>query len=204
MSKLWKWGSYLKELGWDSNRINFLQLFTEQPKPSDNKGTKQLELGTLDSTLNHGVNEIECFAPPSRWQVGSSLGIKFKQSLGARNISRCSTHWVFVGVYHEEAEEQSKQRIQVSQWDWHWDSNETGISLRWQRAQCWGPWKHPPIAHMVIQHKHYGKIQHVARLYSYCINTVEDWAGPSQCSRSLAAVSAPFMATFVIYSWVSE
>lgn len=35
---------------------------------------------------------------------------------------------MFVGIYQDEAVEQSKERIQVSQWDWHCDSNETGIS----------------------------------------------------------------------------
>lgn len=55
------------------------------------------------------------------------LGIKYKQSLWSENISRCSTYCMFVGIYQDEAVEQSKERIQVSQWDWHCDSNETSV-----------------------------------------------------------------------------
>lgn len=35
---------------------------------------------------------------------------------------------MFVGIYRDEAVEQSKERLQVIQWDWHCDSNETGFS----------------------------------------------------------------------------
>lgn len=44
---------------------------------------------------------------------------------------------------------------------------------------------------MVIQHKHYGKIQHVALLYSFCIKTAEDWASCPNAVRSVSLL--PFV-----------
>lgn len=35
---------------------------------------------------------------------------------------------MFGGIYQDEAVGQIKEGIQVSLWDWHCDSNETGIS----------------------------------------------------------------------------
>lgn len=87
------------------------------------------------------------FLSPFSFQPGT----KYKQSLWSENISWCSTYCLFVAIHQDDAVEQSKERIQVSQWDWHYDSNGTGIS--YGGAHCCGPWKRPPIAHVVIQHK---------------------------------------------------
>lgn len=87
-------------------------------------------------------------------------------------------HIYFLGMYQGEAVERSKERIQVSQWDWHCDSNEKGFSHGGTRKSAVETsWKPPPIVHMVIQHKHYGKLQHIALLYSFRINTVQLLAG---------------------------